>query len=147
MSSVEKGISHQESRVLEKSNQPVLASLPTYQLGPSETERFVPSKIDAIVSECIDQFFAGRANETSDEAIRATATELTELVKQRVVAGGSMPRHKILVQCTVARDLGQSIRVASKCVWDRAVDNYSSWVHKTENGIVVSVMVFALYHE
>ena len=38
----------------------------------------------------------------------------------------NIPRYKIIVQVTIGELKDQGIRVASRCLWDVATDNYTS---------------------
>ena len=114
----------------------------TYQLGPLENERFIPSEIDGILKSSVEEFFA---NHTQTD-FTATAKALTEYVKQQVKSKGNIPRHKIIVQTFANQDVGQSMRVASKSLWDKASDNYSSYTYQ-KNEFIYTVLLFALYQE
>jgi len=41
-----------------------------------------------------------------------------------------MPRYKVVVQCTVGELKDQGVRIASRCLWDTANDNYTSVSYK-----------------
>lgn len=114
----------------------------THQLGPLDDERFVPSKIDDIVKSSVETFFSN----TTLTDLKETCSALTEYVKEQVKLKGSIFRHKIIVQTFSAQDVGQSMRVASKSLWDKDTDNYSSFTFR-RNDIIYTVLLFALYQE
>lgn len=116
--------------------------LMTHQLGPLDNERFVPYKIDDIVKSSVETFFSN----TTLTDMKETSAALTEYVKEQVKLKGSIPRHKIIVQTFTAQDVGQSMRVASKSLWDKDTDNYSSFTFR-RNDIIYTVLLFALYQE
>jgi hypothetical protein len=116
----------------------------TYQLGPFEDEKFVPSRVDEIVKRTVDAFASNMVNVTN---LKDVSDEVAVKVKTAVVAEGKMPRHRISVQSFVTRDEGQPLFVGSKALWDSNVDNYSSYVHKTKDGYVICVIVFCVYKE
>jgi tctex1 domain-containing protein 2 len=37
----------------------------------------------------------------------------------------NIPRYKVIVQVTIGQMLDQGVRVASRCLWDTATDNYA----------------------
>jgi hypothetical protein len=115
-----------------------------HQLGPLPGEAFAASKIDAIVLESIEEFF--KLPDAANRPCEELATQLSDFVRSSVRAASKLTRHKIVVQSVVTRNIGQSMCVASKCLWDAATDNYSSTVWKSSDGILIAtVMVFALY--
>ena len=117
----------------------------TYQLGPLVEEEFVPSHMDKILAECVEEFFrdiSGSA-EVSGKSEEIART-LSEHVRTAVRTKGRIPRHKIIVQSHVEIDIGQSSCIASKCMWDGATDNFSSMVFR-RGDLVATVLVFALY--
>ena len=52
-------------------------------------------------------------------AVQDIAAEILEKVK---AASGEMPRYKLVCQATVGESNGQSMRVASRCLWDKDFD-------------------------
>lgn len=55
-------------------------------------------------------------------------------------------RYKIVVQVTIGQMKDQGVRVASRCLWDTATDNYAS-VHLKNQSLWCSAMVFGVYTE
>lgn len=55
-------------------------------------------------------------------------------------------RYKIIVQSVVGEMRGQSVRVASRSLWDDKSDNFASEELRTPN-IYGCVMVYGLYFE
>lgn len=55
-------------------------------------------------------------------------------------------RYKIVVQVTIGQMKDQGVRVASRCLWDTATDNYAS-VHFKNQSLWCSAMVFGVYTE
>lgn len=42
----------------------------------------------------------------------------------------NMPRYKVVVQSTIGELKDQGVRIASRCLWDTANDNYASVSYK-----------------
>ncbi|CAM9665951.1 unnamed protein product, partial [Laminaria digitata] len=55
-------------------------------------------------------------------------------------------RYKIVVQVTIGEMKDQGVRVASRCLWDTATDNYASVNFKNQS-LWCSAMVFGVYTE
>ena len=116
----------------------------TYQLGPNPGEMFVPSVVDKIVRDVVTDFVRNLDLSTD---LKEACTLLSDKVRNTVVEKSSMKRHKIISHCLIFKDDGQTVRVASKCLADKANDNYSSFTMKTDSGFVVCATVFAFYRE
>ena len=110
-------------------------------MSPLENERFVPSRIDALVASTVKSVV------THDLVGQDLCIQVTESVKSALISQGAIPRHRIAVQCFVTRDDGQALLVGSKSLWDPETDNYASYTFKREDGIVISVIVFCVYKE
>ena len=111
---------------------------PTYQLGPLDNEKFIPSKIDRIVALSVDKCIASSLD----------ANSLSEKVRDAVASEGGISRHRIIVFATVAEIGGQPLLVASKSLWDSNTDNYSCYTTKSADGkFFISVTVFCVYKE
>lgn len=57
-----------------------------------------------------------------------------------------LPRYKVVVQVTLGELRRQTVRVASRCLWDTETDNYASYTWNNES-IWCNALVFALYTE
>ena len=73
------------------------------------------------------------------------AAELADTVKERVKNLG-YDRYKLVVQVTVGEKTGQALRLASRCLWDTATDNFASDFYENSSVFCVG-MVFGLYYE
>jgi hypothetical protein len=116
----------------------------TYQLGPFENERFIPSKIDGILKRTVDGFFSKM--DPSITKLEPQLNALADRVKSVVKTEGSIPRHKISVQCYAVQNLGQSVCLSSKSLWDSSVDNYSSYTYEFKD-FFITVIILAFYQE
>lgn len=73
------------------------------------------------------------------------AKELADMIKERVKNLG-YDRYKLVVQVTVGEKTGQALRLASRCLWDTATDNFASDFYENSSVFCVA-MVFGLYYE
>jgi tctex1 domain-containing protein 2 len=48
-----------------------------------------------------------------------------DAIRDAVKAQCHVPRYKLVVQVTVGQMKDQGVRVASRCLWDTATDNYA----------------------
>jgi len=53
--------------------------------------------------------------------------EITQEVRRRVKEEMELPRYKIVVQVVLGEVRAQTVRVASRCLWDAEADNYASY--------------------
>lgn len=58
----------------------------------------------------------------------------------------NFPRYKIIVQVVLGENRHQGVRVASRCLWDAASDNYASFTFKSDT-LWCTAMVFGVYTE
>ena len=128
----------------------------TYRLEPADNEKFKVGRAKKIMDEVLAEKLAftndrdkkGRLAWTYDadecrELSQDIAAEILEKVK---AASGEMPRYKLVCQATVGESNGQSMRVASRCLWDKDFDTCAetTW---TNNKVYAVAMCFALYYE
>ncbi len=111
---------------------------------PRESEKFYPSKVQALVKETLEFLLKGYVLDPLMIAIKAD--EVTKAIKEAVKNNLNIPRYKIVVQTVLGGIEGQGLTVASKCLWDVNSDNYSSYTYKTDK-LYCTVMVFGCYNE
>ena len=125
-----------------KHNQPVIeVVLPTYIMKPEETERFHPSEVRAIADRVVKAELQGKTYD--EEEAKEWSMNIADTIREEVKKL-NIPRYKVVVQVTIGQMKDQGVRVASRCLWDTAVDNYASVSYKTQN-LWASAMVFGLY--
>ena len=115
---------------------------PTFRLEPEEDERFYPSQAKALADKVIATELANQ--EYDEDDAKEWSVAISDKVREAVTANLNLPRYKIIVQTTIGQCNDQGIRIASRCLWDTATDNYAStsFVNKT---LFCNVMIFALY--
>lgn len=117
--------------------------LPTYIMKPEETEIFYPSAVKRVANKILQDYLA---NKEYDEEDKELVTTICEKIKNGVKEECNIPRYKIVVQVTVGQMKDQGVRVASRCLWDTATDNYTSVEYQNQH-LWCSAMIFGLYTE
>lgn len=121
----------------------------SYRLGPEISQRFVAykiqPKIQALVAEKLALCQKNNNNIYNAKAYSILSRDLADSIRREAKNIG-IPRFKILAHVVVGQDLGQDLRVASRCLWNMEYDN-SITVHFTLNKIFVVASVYVLYFE
>lgn len=128
----------------------------TYAM-PHLAERFKKSSAEKIMQDVLVQKleFTNERDKKGRLAWSYDADECAELSRditqeclEKIKAdnGGGMPRFKLICQVSVGENNGQSLRMASRCLWDVEIDNCASstW---TNNRVYAVATCFALYYE
>ncbi|CAM9245675.1 unnamed protein product [Discosporangium mesarthrocarpum] len=127
-----------------KRGQPVVEIvLPTYIMKPDETEKFYPSEVKAIAEKAVGMELCEK--EYNSEDAKEWSLNIADTIRE-AVKKLNIPRYKIVVQVTIGEMKNQGVRVASRCLWDTATDNYASVDFKTQS-LWCSAMVFGVYTE
>ena len=120
-----------------------MTHLPTYRLEPREHERFYPAKVRAVIEKCITEKLANQEFDLTKH--KKWAEDIVVMIKEDTKQL-NIPSYKIIVQCVIGQVLGQGVRVASKCLWDEANDNYASWTYENAS-LFCTGIVFGIYYE
>ncbi|CAM9486983.1 unnamed protein product [Chrysoparadoxa australica] len=115
--------------------------LPTYIMKPDETEKFYPSEVRAIAQKAVNQELDGK--QYDEEEAKEWSLNIADEIRAEV-SKLNITRYKIVVQVTVGQMKAQGVRVASRCLWDTATDNYASVSYKSQS-LWCSTMVFGVY--
>ena len=120
-----------------------MTHMPTYRMEPREHERFYPAKVKNIIENVIKAKLEGMQFDQvkHKQWAEAIVVEIKDQTKQL-----SIPSYKIIVQCVIGQVLGQGVRVASKCLWDEANDNYASYTYENAS-LFCTGIVFGIYYE
>jgi len=115
----------------------------TYRLEPKEGDRFYPNKVKVIIEDVITKNVADKEYDQAqakawvENIVRQIQTQVKQL---------SIPAYKIVVQAVIGQIAGQGVRVASKCLWDEANDNYATFNFANQS-LFCTGMVFGIYQE
>jgi len=105
--------------------------------------KFMRGPVQKILTDTIKERLEGTQYDPLKSA--QIAKELADTVKERVKNLG-YERYKLVVQVTVGEKTGQALRLASRCLWDTATDNFASDFYENSSVFCVG-MVFGLYYE
>jgi tctex1 domain-containing protein 2 len=59
-----------------------------------------------------------------EQEAKEWSLNIADTIRERV-RQLNIPRYKVIVQVTIGQMLDQGVRVASRCLWDTATDNYA----------------------
>ncbi len=112
-------------------------------MEPREHERFYSAKVQNIIENVIKAKLEGMQCDQvkHKQWAEGIVVEIKDQTKQL-----SIPSYKITVQCVIGQVLGQGVRVASKCLWDEANDNYASYTYSNAS-LFCTGIVFGIYYE
>eukprot|EP00441_Pelagodinium_beii_P016340 CAMPEP_0197659034 /NCGR_PEP_ID=MMETSP1338-20131121/45927_1 /TAXON_ID=43686 ORGANISM="Pelagodinium beii, Strain RCC1491" /NCGR_SAMPLE_ID=MMETSP1338 /ASSEMBLY_ACC=CAM_ASM_000754 /LENGTH=128 /DNA_ID=CAMNT_0043235775 /DNA_START=96 /DNA_END=482 /DNA_ORIENTATION=- len=116
----------------------------TYIMAPKDDEKFLPSKVAAVIKNVMDSYLVDKEYQAEDAKI--WTLDLSNEIKATVKQDVNIPRYKIIVQVVIGEQASQGVRVASKCLWDTSADNYASYTFEN-NSIFAVGMVFGCYYE
>jgi hypothetical protein len=121
----------------------------TFKLAPDESKKFFIFKLQPSLLELLEEKMAQveKINPTgySGRASVALTRDLADSIR-REAKNLSVPRYKIVVHVVIGQNLGQDLRVASRCLWNTDYDNCVTISHKTRY-MWASVVVYVLYTE
>ena len=63
---------------------------------------------------------------------------IADAIRSRLKALG-LPRYKFIVQLVIGENKGQGFRMATKCLWDSATDDFASEDYRNDNIFAVAV--------
>ncbi|CAM9824785.1 unnamed protein product [Pylaiella littoralis] len=116
---------------------------PTYITKPAEDEKFYPSEVKAVAEKAVHAELQDK--EYDGEEAKEWSLNIADTIREGVKTLNA-PRYKIVVQVTIGQMKDQGVRVASRCLWDTATDNYTSVQFKNQS-LWCSAMVFGVYTE
>jgi hypothetical protein len=140
----------------------------TYRLGPSDWERFSPNRAEAIIEQVLQSYLDGE----SYDAMKCgqMSLHLSEIIKERIKSDLSNPppnilekapkvrtedgkivrqihpRYRVVCAVVIGQLSGQSLRYASRCMWDPSRDSYASGSFQNSS-LFATATVFAVYYD
>jgi len=115
--------------------------LPTYAMGPEQSEKFYPSLVRAACNSVLTRELASR--DYDEDCVKDWIRSIGDSIKNDVKLM-NLVRYKVIVQVTIGQLKNQGVSIASRCLWDVAHDNYAS-VSFTNASLWANVMVFGVY--
>jgi len=96
------------------------------------------SRIKRVINTSLESF--------TETCVPKMSGAISETVKVRVKEFVS-ERYKVIVEAFVYEDRGQSIRIVSKCLWDKDRDIMVQSEKVCDNGTTIVVVVYCIYFE
>eukprot|EP00164_Ancoracysta_twista_P002517 GFYU01003351.1.p1 GENE.GFYU01003351.1~~GFYU01003351.1.p1 ORF type:complete len:131 (+),score=38.23 GFYU01003351.1:109-501(+) len=115
----------------------------TYRLEPHKGKKFSSSKIKEIITNVLNEMLEEKKYDPVE------APELSKKICDKIreqAKALECPRYKLIVQATVGEIKGQTVRVASRCLWDTGNDNYASDSYRNSS-LWATAIVFGVYFE
>jgi hypothetical protein len=119
----------------------------TYITAPSgygEGARFQQHRVQALIRSVLRERMEAA---TKYDPVKAAqiSKHIAEDLREKVKALG-YERYKLVIQVTLGQKKGQAMRIASRCLWDTATDNFASEEYANESLFCVC-QVFGLWYE
>ena len=113
----------------------------TYRTEP--IRKFEDWKVREIIKTNLEEYLIGRSydHELCNEMSRTLADAIKEQVKYL-----PFTRYKIICIVTIGQKRGQSVRIASQCVWDERFDNFAHYSFEIAD-IHATGMVYGIFCE
>ncbi|XP_064629632.1 dynein light chain Tctex-type protein 2B-like [Lineus longissimus] len=115
----------------------------TYRVKPTDENKFRGYTIERAVMEVLE----GRLENIKYDPIQAAnlTKELSTSIRNKL-KDLNFPRYKYVVNVVLGQNAEQSVAIASRNLWDPAVDNYAAVTYKNKFIFATAVM-FAAYFE
>ena len=113
----------------------------TYQLHPSEGQKFNASKVTAIINEILKSYLDGENYE--DKKCKMMVKNLSDVIKSRV-KGLGFPRYKVICSVTIGQVAQQSLQLASRCLWSEDSDNFACGTYQNAS-LFCTALVYGIY--
>ncbi|XP_062509964.1 dynein light chain Tctex-type 5-like [Corticium candelabrum] len=118
-----------------------IALEPTYKMAPDKP--FRSSTVTSIIRSTLESQLNGETY--SADRCRQICETLATIIRDRVKEEG-YHRYKIVAHVTMGPMSGQTIRVASRCLWNHQLDSYASSVFQNRSLYAVGT-VFGIYYD
>ena len=107
----------------------------TYVMRPASRfpAQLIKDTLKAVLAEKLSHT-ALKDAKYSTEGTKAIA----DAIRSRLKALG-LPRYKFIVQLVIGENKGQGFRMATKCLWDSATDDFASEDYRNDNVFAVAV--------
>ncbi|XP_033101496.1 tctex1 domain-containing protein 2-like [Anneissia japonica] len=115
----------------------------SYQLAPTDDRKFNVTRVEELLKQILEMKLKGQTYDPQTASV--ITTSLTEYIRDKVKLLG-YKRHKLVVYILLSPDIGQSLEIVSRCLWDDNYDRFASACYHG-NGICAVAMTFGLYYE
>ncbi|CAF0891797.1 unnamed protein product [Brachionus calyciflorus] len=115
----------------------------TYKLSPDEHKRFYAYKLQPQILKTLKNHV--EKYETEGKSNSNLTRDLADAIRIDAKNMG-FQRYKLVVFVTVGDNVGQDVRVASRCLWNPEFDNCISVTHKTKT-LWATATVYIIYND
>lgn len=115
----------------------------TFRIDPEDNSKFVCSKAEKIIAQVLETYLKGRKYDS--RKFPQLCKTLSDLIKERVKSSG-LKRFKIVAYVMITEDKEQTMRYASRCLWDPRFDNYATATYHGEDFTAIG-SAFAVYFD
>ena len=131
--SIKSGSTHKKGILLEN----------TYKTEPDEGKSFSAPKVRDVATKTLESILKDKPYDpkTIPSLSKMVADKVKEKVKEL-----NMPRHKIITHVVIGQAGDQSIKIASRCLWNHKFDSYQSAQCETKELFAI-VTVYGIYFE
>ena len=137
----EESTSYRSSDLYPSQRKPIVQYENTYKLAPECS--FLPKKVEGVISSVLEEELKDMTYEGQE--MGSLSRSLADIIKERVKAL-NLPRYKIISWVMICERQKNSMRVASRGLWDTEYDNYACSVYEN-NTLHATGMVYALYQD
>lgn len=113
----------------------------TYKLSPDDTLTFSPCKAKEIIVDVLKSNLSGKNYNSSE--VPALCRTLSDIIKEKIKSSG-VQRYKLVCYVLIMENRGQSIRHASRCLWDTSFDSFATESYEDKSFCAVG-SVYATY--
>lgn len=115
----------------------------TYKLEPDEGTHFSSPKVKNAAQNVLDSVL--KDQEYDAKIVSELCKQIVDKVKESVKEL-NLPRHKVVVHAVVTAKADQSMKVASRCLWNHNFDSHTTaeFENKSLAGLVT---VYGIYYE
>lgn len=115
----------------------------TFKLSPDDNKRFFAFKLQPHILDILKDMTLKAENDSKGH--HHLTRELAERIRNEAKTYG-YPRYKIVVFVAAGDNVGQDVRVASRCLWNTEFDNCVSASHNTKT-LWTSAVVYVFYSD
>mgnify|MGYP001810971072 CR=1 FL=1 len=115
----------------------------TFRLGPSDSQRFNVSRVQSLVSDILQNHLENMAYDHA--RCKDMSMKLSDEIKTRI-RSIVYKRYKLIVNVTLGQNLGNSIIIASRSLWNAETDNGCT-VQFKNSSLYAIVTIFAAYYD
>ena len=109
---------------------------PTYHTEPKEDEKFIAKEVSDIMQRALQQKLR---DVTYDAGLCAKfSCSLTNIIKSRIQENLDLPRYKVVVNVVIGENKGQSLQMASRCLWNDATDRCATSCYQNRSLFAVA---------